>query len=289
MNSADYGGEPTMIDVKRSDEPRRRYGWLLVLAVFLLLALAGTFVLDAVASEEDLPEAEAILDGYIEATGGKAAYEKITNRVTKATLEITAQGIAMNLTIYAARPNKNYILIESEAIGTIEKGTDGTTVWEKSAMMGPQVKDGQEKTDTLREAIFDKFVNWREMYEKTEYVGVEMLSGKPAHKVVMTPRDGKPQSFYFDQVSKLLAKVELTVENPMGTIPVETFLEDYRSIDGVLLPHKSRVVAMGQERLVTTESIEHNVDLPPDRFDLPEEIRAILDGGQGGSTPTDKG
>jgi hypothetical protein len=127
------------------------------------------------------------------------------------------------------------------------------------------------------------------MYEKAECVGIEMLSGKPAHKVVLTPRDGKPQSFYFDQASKLLAKVELTVENPMGTIPVETFLEDYRSIDGVLLPHKSRVVAMGQDRLLTTESVEHNVDLPPDRFDLPEEIRAILEGSQGESAPVDKG
>jgi hypothetical protein len=278
-----------MIDVKQRDETRCRFGWLLVLGVFLLPALGGAALLGAVASEEALPEAGAILDGYIEATGGKAAYEKITNRVTKATLEITAQGIAMDLTIYAARPNKNYMLIESEAIGTIEKGTDGTTVWEKSAMMGPQIKDGQEKADTLREAIFDKFVNWREMYEKAECVGVEMLSDNPAHKVVLTPRDGKPQSFYFDQVSKLLVKVELTVENPMGTIPVETFLEDYRSIDGVLLPHKSRVVAMGQERLLTTESIEHNVDLPPDRFDLPAEIRAILEGPQEGSPPTDKG
>jgi hypothetical protein len=116
-----------------------------------------------------------------------------------------------------------------------------------------------------------------------------MLSDKPAHKVVLTPRDGKPQSFYFDQVSKLLVKVELTVENPVGTIPVETFLEDYRPIDGIALPHKARIVAMGQERFLTTESIEHNVDLPPDRFDLPAEIRAIVDGPPEGSTPTEKG
>jgi len=277
-----------MTDVKRKDETGHPFGWLLVLGVSLLLALAGTFVLDAVASEETLPEAEAVLDGYIEATGGKAAHEKITNRVTKATLEITAQGITMDMTIYAARPDKNYLLMESEAIGTIEKGTDGTTVWEKSAMLGPQVKEGQEKADTLREANFDKFVNWREIYEEAECVGVEMLSGKPAHKVVLTPRDGKPQSFFFDKASKLLVKVELTVENPMGTIPVETFLEDYRSVDGILLPHKSRIVAMGQERLLTTQSIEHNVDLPPDRFDPPAEIQAILKGSQGESSPADE-
>ena len=155
-------------------------------------------------------------------------------------------------------------------------------------MLGPQIKEGQEKADTLREASFDKLVDWRDDYENAECVGVEMLSDKPAYKVVLTPRGGKAQSFYFDKASKLLVKIELTVETPMGTVPVETFLDDYRSIDGLLLPHRSRIVAMGQERLVTTESIRQNVDLPPDRFDLPEEIRAILEGRQGGSAPAEK-
>jgi hypothetical protein len=34
---------------------------------------------------------------------------------------------------------------------------------------------------------------------------------------------------------------------------------------------------MGQERVLTIDSIEQNVDLPSDRFDLPEEIRALLE------------
>jgi len=105
----------------------------------------------------------------------------------------------------------------------------------------------------------------------------EAIDGQPAYKVILTPKDGRPQDLFFEQASKLLVKVAMTVENPMGVIPLETFLGDYRNVDGILLPYTARVVVMGQERLMTTESIEQNVDLPEDRFGLPEEIRALID------------
>jgi hypothetical protein len=229
------------------------------------------------ASEEVLPPAGKILDAYVEATGGRNAYDRIDNRVTRGTMELVGQGVSMDLTAYAAKPTKLYMVVESDATGKIEKGTDGEVVWESSAMMGPQIKDGQEKTDFLREAVLDKYVHWRDLYDDAECVGVETIEGSPAYKVILTPKDGRPQNLFFDRASKLLIKVELTVENPMGVLPVETFLDGYRKVDGILLPHTVKVVVMGQERLMTIESIEQNVDLPEDRFGLPDEIRALLD------------
>ena len=243
------------------------------LGIVAILA-TGAFAGD---SEVTLPPAEKILDAYVEATGGTDAYDRVSNRVTRGSMSLVAQGVSMDLTIYASRPGKLFMLIESDATGKIEKGTDGEVVWESSALMGPQIKEGQEKTDFLREAVLDKYVRWRETYPDAECVGVEAVDGEPAYKVILTPKDGSPQSLYFDQGSKLLVKVALTVENPMGVIPVETFLGDYRKVDDLLLPYAVRVVVMGQERLMTTESIEQNVDLPEDRFGLPEEIRALIE------------
>ncbi|MHC4416913.1 MAG: LolA-like protein [Planctomycetota bacterium] len=242
-----------------------------------LLALAGAVGTGAASTEIALPAADVILDGYIEATGGKAAHGKVINRVTKASMDIAAQGITLDLTSYSARPNRKYSLIESDVFGKIEKGTDGTTVWEISAMMGPQIKEGQEKTDFLREAMFDRMIMWRDVYKKAECVGIETVSDKPAYKVVLTPEGGKPQTLYFDQASKLLVKLDITAETSMGVFPAETFFEDYREVGGILHPFRTRIVTMGQERVLTIDSIEQNVDLPSDRFDLPEEIRALLE------------
>ncbi len=191
-------------------------------------------------------------------------------------VEIVAQGIALNSTLYLAKPNKVYTLIESEAVGRIEKGTDGEVVWEISTMMGPQIKEGQEKTDFLREARLDKFVHWRELYEEVELGGIESIDDRPCYKILGTPADGKTQTLYFEQSSNLLIKLEMVVENPMGTIPMVSHLGDYKEVDGLRLPHRNRIEIMGQERLAVTESVEHNVDLPEDRFALPAQVQALL-------------
>ncbi|MFH1748669.1 MAG: hypothetical protein ABIG44_16665 [Planctomycetota bacterium] len=63
---------------------------------------------------------------------------------------------------------------------------------------------------------------------------------------------------------------------PMGVIPMEIYASDYKPVDGVLIAHQARVIVMGGERLMKTESVEHNVKLPKDRFELPPEIKDII-------------
>ncbi len=228
------------------------------------------------AAPDKLPEAAKILDKYVEVTGGKAAYEKIKNRVTKLTFEMVSQGIKAPMTIYSAMPNKLYFLLESDALGKIEKGVSGDVAWEITMMMGPQVKEGQEKIDMLRDATFDAAVQWRKLYNKAECVALETIDGKPCYKIIMTPNEGKPRTFYYDQSSNLLVKVEAVAETMMGSIPLVSIPSDYKKVDGILMAHKTRVIVMGQERILTIESIEHNVEMPADRFELPDPIKELL-------------
>ena len=113
----------------------------------------------------DAPDAEKILARYVEATGGASAYDKVNNRVTKSTLEMPAQGISMEMTIYHSRPNSFYAVIESDLTGKIERGTNGEIAWERTVAMGPRILEGQEKVDLLRQATFDQLVRWKDIYE----------------------------------------------------------------------------------------------------------------------------
>jgi hypothetical protein len=249
------------------------------LVLIALLAGAGLAISAGAAAAE--PSAETLLDAYVEAMGGKAAMEKIDTRVTHGKLEIPAQGIVLNLTLYSARPNLNYTLIESDMVGKIEKGTDGEVSWELSAMTGAQVKEGQERIDYIRDSTFDKWLNWRDLYPEVEYAGTDSVGETPVHKVVVTPKDGEPQTLFLDQSSNLAVRIDIVAETPMGVFPIASYLKDYREIDGILIPHRMEVEVMGQKRLITTDKIEHNVELSADRFALPPEIRAIVDNGEG--------
>ena len=100
----------------------------------------------------------------------------------------------------------------------------------------------------------------------------------PCYKIVLTPNQGSPETQYFDIANHLLRKTELTLKTDMGTIPVEAFPSDYREVDGLLIPYRSRQIIMGmQEMIFVTESIEHNVEIPAERFALPDEIKALME------------
>ncbi|HUU98929.1 MAG TPA: hypothetical protein VM487_24625 [Phycisphaerae bacterium] len=246
-----------------------------ILPALVLVCLLGSSALHA--QDDKLPKGGAILDKYVEVTGGKAAYEKLTNRVTQATFEMVGQGLKFSMTIYAARPDKMYAVMESEAFGKIEKGTDGEVVWEMNVMTGPQIKEGEERALVLRGAAFDAVPQWRKLYKQVECVGVEAIDGKPCYKIVLTPKEGQPETRYYGKESNLLVKTELTLMLPAGTIPFESYASDYKRVDGILIPHKARVVVMGSERVMTVEGTKHNVEMPKDRFKLPEDIQALVD------------
>src|SRR5437868_1699770 len=108
----------------------------------LIALLSG---LTAFAADEALPKAETILDRFIEVTGGKAAYLKRKSEVATGILEFPAQGLKGTMMRYSADPDKSYSSLDIDGVGKIEMGSTDGIAWEKSAILGPRVKSGDEK------------------------------------------------------------------------------------------------------------------------------------------------
>jgi outer membrane lipoprotein-sorting protein len=53
-------------------------------------------------------------------------------------------------------------------------------------------------------------------------------------------------------------------------------LSDYRKEGSLVLPHKVVTQAAGQELIMTLDNIQENVEIPKDKFELPSEIRALI-------------
>jgi hypothetical protein len=223
-----------------------------------------------------VPTGEAVLAKYVEATGGVAAYDAITNRVTRARMEIAGAAVVITLTMYAAAPANLYSVAESEATGRIESGVSDGIAWENSAMRGPIVKDGAERDDSLKAANFDRLAHWKNHLKSAECTGTADVNGKAAYRVVATPKSGTPETLFFDVESGLLVRSEMTVATAAGAVPLIADPGDYRRVDGIMMAFASRMKVMGQERVVTIEQVSHNVAMPADRFALPAEIKALV-------------
>ncbi len=237
------------------------------------LTMTGGFALRA---DDALPKAETILDRFIEATGGKANYEKRKSEIETGTLEITAMGIKGSLTRYAAAPDKTYSVIDIEGIGKIEEGSSEGIAWQKSMMTGAHVKTGVEKAQALREATFNLTLHWRDHFTKAETAGVETVNGEECYKVVLTPKEGKPETNFYSKKSGLLIKSVATVESQLGEMEAESSASDYKDFgDGILSPSKMTQKAGPQEITITISSVKVNEPIPADKFEVPADIKAL--------------
>ena len=265
-----------------------------LLAAGLVLALIGigmTCPATRARAEDRPPKAEALIQKMIDATGGKAAYAKQQSRFSTGKISLPGMGIELNQIAWAGRPNKSYTLMESPALGKTESGCDGSTVWENSAMAGPSLKKGPERAQQLREADFDNWPNWKTYYKSATTAGADTVAGQVAWKVEMVPLEGSPETMWMDQATGLLLKASMKIQNEMGEVPVEIFMEDYREICGMKIPFRTRMVMMGgiQEMVSTTDSVACNPSVPKDRFDLPAEIKALLEKSKTEDAPGEEG
>lgn len=237
-----------------------------------LLVTAGPFF----AAADELPKADTILDRFIEVAGGKAVFDKHHNEVMHGNIEVVGRGVKGTITVYQTEPDQIRVIVDIAGVGKIDSGTTGDVAWENSAIQGPRIKQGIEKTDAFRDATFNADIQWRKLYIKAETVGVETVQDHECYKVVLTPQQGNPATRFYDKKSGLLIKTTTTRSVQMGDVTAEVIADDYRKEGDILAAHKITNKVAGQEIQITVQSLEFNVDMPKDRFDMPDDIKALL-------------
>ena len=225
---------------------------------------------------EVLPSGEEIIERSIKQTGGREALAKIRNRLIKGTIEIGQ--FKGTITIFQARPNKNYTRTQfgvDAATIAIEQGTNGEVAWELHSMTGPRIMAGQEKTLTLLQSNFDE-TNYQQLYDKIECMGMEQVEGEVCYKVIQIPKQAEPITLYYSKESGFAVKSTYTFKEQSEKIESENWTRDYKKVDGILYPHHVVIKVMNMETHIRIESIEHNAELPTDRFEVPEAVKKIL-------------
>jgi len=264
IESTCSGKKPGEIGVKRG---RAALWTILLLILGAKLAAAG--------QSSHLPKAESLLDAFVEKSGGRAVFDKIANRRTMSTMILSVLPGPAEVTTILTKAGPYRVVVDSQAIGNIEYGSDGRTVWEINPMAGPQIKQGLEKKRFQCLYGLDLPMRWREVFKKVECMGLETIEDKPAFKVTAVSLDDYPVTYYFDQASGLLVKIEYPIETAIGRSLQEIILRDYRSVDGILFPYFQIRRELGREMTLTFKSVEHNVELPEGTLALPEAIWKI--------------
>jgi hypothetical protein len=235
---------------------------LSLIAISLIVATAPTGA-EEPAPAEALPSLDHILDRYIEAVGGRDALEKLTTRTCKVTaihdLSWTdPQRQEIPIEVYVKTPDK-WLIIEHKPAGERREWCDGEKVWLQEAE-GAALEHSNRNRKLLY--LYDprNALRVRDHFPELTVKGEKTLKDRPVYVVEPTKLDPLHYALYFDAESGLLAGI--------GTY---WKLQDYREVDGVLLPHKIDCSRKGGSSTFIFNEVKHNQPLEESLFTSPAQ------------------
>lgn len=225
------------------------------------------------------PKAKAILEKYVEATGGRAAYEAVKSRMTKATLEIVGQNITGTVVTKQVLPDKLFVVSDMAGIGQQEQALVGDIAWSRSAMAGLHILDGKELEQLKVQSTAEQAaLNPEKYYSSIKYMAEETVGTTPVDTIEVEGPAGKFVES-FDKATGFLLQMKMTVASPQGDLPMVATMADYKDVGGVKIPHSNTLEFGGGAFVLKTVVTEAavNGDIPPDTFKIPADVQAEVD------------
>lgn len=174
--------------------------------------------------------AAEVIEKYVRAIGGREAIEKISSRVSKGTFEGNFAGVKVGgmVEIFEKAPNKSVSLIAVGETGVMRRGYTGQYGFEQVPYYGFRVLEGEELADLLIGSDLHWSVKLPSLYPNIKFVGTERDGDAELLVLELAPRGASPTKLYFDSKTGLLTRKD------------DTTFEDYRAVEGVLMPFTQR-------------------------------------------------
>jgi zinc protease len=243
----------------------------------ILLALILTCTISAVAQKPEpakrakLPTAKKILDKYVKALGGRKAMEKVKTRVAAGTVELVPMNVKGTFESYAATERKSYSKLSITGIGDIIEATDGRSAWTINPVQGSRERTGAELAQVKLSSDLYRDIRLAELYPKMEVKEIKKVGEREAYVVTATAEGVPPETWYFDTQTGMLLRSDATVTSPEGSQPISTFYEDYRSIDGIMLPFRIRTETPSFQIVMNYTEVKHGTAIDDAKFAKPKQ------------------
>lgn len=247
----------------RSNSKANILVWFLVIGAGTISAWGQT------APQAALPTVDEIVAKYEKAVGGKAAFEKLTSRVSKGIFDLGEMGSPGTTETYQKAPNKEVSITDIPNFGVVRSGSNGTVAWLDTPQTGVEEQTGDVGAAMKRGADFYQQIRLKEDYTKMAVKGKENFDSHDVYVIEATPAEGAPELLSFDAGSGLLVREQTQIQAPQGTIDIDTRLGDYREVDGVKLPFEIHQVRSDFSFTIKINEVKHNVPIDDAKFEKP--------------------
>jgi hypothetical protein len=206
----------------------------------------------------------AVLSRYVRAIGGDAAIRAVATRVTEGEFD-NGRGLKTRYRIVEQSPNKRITIIGTDPVDGVTgsaRAYDGANGWDKNFIgTGLRALAGRELADAARDADMLRPLHLLDECESTalEKTATQMI-------IVCNVKAGGVMRHAFDNTTGLLATQAIET----GSLKLHISYDDYRTVDGVKLPFRTRIDIPGATIKYDASSISHNRPVDSAIFQQPK-------------------
>ena len=222
----------------------------------------------------NLPAAATVFDRYIDATGGRAAWNsKRTERDEIEGRSLDGQHVLLRATVAWTRQGNSVsdVKVPEEA----REGVYNGVAWAWTKLSGPRIKRGPDREEALRGSRMLEEADWHSLYPKSRVEGIETINGKPCYKVLLLP-SADQRAEWFDLSTGLLARRASVVLASAGATPVSYTVESWRVRDGLNQPMTMLAVRGDLQYRLSVLNVAYNDLREPDDVRYPAQVEGRL-------------
>jgi tetratricopeptide (TPR) repeat protein len=218
-----------------------------------------------------LPTVDEVLARYVEASGGEKAITAVTTRVVKGTVDVAGMSRGGSYESYAQGPNRLCIVVDAHPFGLNKTGYNGRVAWSWGKEGTKIVNTPVEVAQYDREGDLYLPVGMKKKYAKITLAGTSQIGYRDVYVLELQPAVGPGERLYLDVKTYLPVRMNKVQKFGNLVTPVEIYLDDWRTIDGVKLPFSISETAGKLSMSFTITEVRHNTPIDPSLFEPPKK------------------
>jgi hypothetical protein len=235
------------------------------------------FLLLAAAPAQDatpLRPAQAILDDYANAIGGREAWKRLRSVHVKRSLTVAGQGANGSEEHWATADGKNLSESTLQNVGTFRQGSDGRAAWSQDPVFGLRKLDGPEGEEARINGAWNAEPDLASLYVAVRSVPppkeAQAEPGTSLECVELRKKLGKPLVLCFDAKTHLRVVQTGVQPSPGGDIPYKLVFGDWRAVKGIKTWYLEKMTAGPTTVEGRITSLVFDEKIPSSRFKMPK-------------------
>lgn len=216
---------------------------------------------------------DELMAKVLEAAGGEENLRKLNSRVVEADLDMVNQGVRGSSVSYAKAPNmfasESRLTALGKEIATGHEFFDGKAGQQLFSFAPVNKYAGKRLEDARLSSDFYGILNWKTNFPKVQIINKTKCGDEECYVVEFEPEKGSKFTDHYSATTFLLKRRQGSIPSSTSSqaSPYTVTFEDYREVDGVMIPFRSINETTGNGKVITTvRSVKHNVEISDSLF-----------------------